>query len=131
MSNEVIEETKEEEKSEVNNETTEVVEPIKAPKENRKQKELEKAPEEEKKVDPVGAKEPISFRDFLAIHKKLWPAVDMKRGTPGHTQLMRQWNSLAILFPEKCKDVVVWADPQDPKLFDNDLNIPEIIKSLV
>ena len=81
---------------------------------------------------PVDISKGLSFRQFLAIHKKLWTAVDMKRGTPGHTQLMRIWNSLAILFPEKCADMVIWdkEQTQDPKLMKNDLDLSELLKDL-
>lgn len=96
------------------------------------------APSTETKVDvskskktkstkaPVDVRKGISFRQFLAIHKKLWTGIEMSAGTPGHTQLMRQWNSMAIMFPEKCSDMIVWEERQEPKLINNDLNLSEL-----
>lgn len=88
---------------------------------------------EEKVLAAIGlpANQKMSFFQFKAIHKKLWGGVDDGVGTPGHIQLMRLWNSFAILFPEKCDKVIVWEDPKGrPVMLHNDLNIPEILKDL-
>lgn len=91
-----------------------------------------KAKVETKEVTlPVGVKGKMSFREFRDIHKKLWAGVDMTMGTVGHTQLMRTYNSFAIMFPEKCSDIIVWGDPKSPpQSLSNDLNIPELLKDL-
>lgn len=50
-----------------------------------------------------------SFKDFLDLHKKIWPNIIYKNDVDcaAMVQLARIWNSRGILEPEKCSDIVV------------------------
>lgn len=63
----------------------------------------------------------LKFLEFLEIHASLLPQVNFFPGSPAMVDLFRGWNSLAILFPEKCADVVVWGKGETPSFMSNDL----------
>lgn len=70
------------------------------------------------------------FREFLEIHASLLPAVNFAPGSTAFYDLIRLWNGLAVLFPEKCADVIVWEKGKMVSATKNDLDLNEIKLSL-
>ena len=44
--------------------------------------------------------------------------------------LMRLWNTLALLFPERCDDILVYPVGELPKAMPNDLRLTEALETL-
>jgi hypothetical protein len=64
----------------------------------------------------------MKFTEFVENHQKLMPKVkhEMDIGNPAIRILTRDWNTMAMMFPEKCDDVVIWnEDEQVPRLVPN------------
>lgn len=72
----------------------------------------------------------IRFRQFLEIHASLMPAVQHHPGSPAFYDLMRLWNSLAFMFPEKCDNILVYPVGENPKAMPNDLKLFDALKTL-
>jgi hypothetical protein len=64
----------------------------------------------------------MKFLDFLEGHKKLTPYIDFTPGTPGFVDLVRAWNTLAIMFPDMCEDAIIWEIGRDPRIGINPNN---------
>lgn len=64
----------------------------------------------------------MKFKEFLEYHQKRWSGVSHVPGSSGHTALMRLWNGLGFLFPNKCEDTIIWERGQNPELTPNELN---------
>lgn len=71
-----------------------------------------------------------TFKEFVDEHRKMAPRISYAVGTPGFFDLMRLWNTLAMLNPKEIGEVVVWREGendlalQTPNPFD-----PEEIKA--
>lgn len=72
----------------------------------------------------------MMFREFLEIQASLMPAVNYAPGSSGFYDLLRAWNTEAILHPERCADVVVWEKGGQPTTMANDLDLKDIQKTL-
>lgn len=59
---------------------------------------------------------PKRFAEFVAEHRKLLPAISFQPGTPGFWDLARAWNTIAIMTPESCEDVVTFRQAGDEHL---------------
>lgn len=59
---------------------------------------------------------PKRFAEFVAEHRKLLSAVSFQPGTPGFWDLARTWNTIAIMTPEACEDVVTFRHVGDENL---------------
>lgn len=68
----------------------------------------------------------MKFHEFLEIHASLLPAVSFAPGMIAYYDLIRSWNTIAILFPEKCEDVMVYEEGGVPTSVKNDLNLEEL-----
>ena len=72
----------------------------------------------------------MKFREFLEVQASLMPAVNFAPGSSAFYDLLRAWNTMAILQPERCADVVVWEKGGMPTTMSNDLDIKDIQKTL-
>lgn len=72
----------------------------------------------------------IKFREFLEIHASLMPGVNHAPGSPAFVDLLRGWNTTAILFPEKCADVIIWGKNGSPVAMANDINVVDTLEAL-
>lgn len=72
----------------------------------------------------------MTFREFLEIQASLMPAINFAPGTTAFYDLLRAWNTIAILFPEKCANVIAWEKGGTPAAMKNDLNIDDIQATL-
>ncbi len=78
----------------------------------------------------MATKSKLKFREFVEIQASLMPAVNFAPGSSAFYDLLRLWNGVAILFPEKCEDVVTWPKGGVPTTFANDLEPGSVLSSL-
>lgn len=52
----------------------------------------------------------MKFEQFVEANKELMPKIkhEFSIENPAMRVLVRAWNSIAIMFPEKCDDIVTW-----------------------
>lgn len=72
----------------------------------------------------------MRFTEFLEIHASLMPAVSFAAGSPAFIDLLRSWNTLAILFPDRCADVIVWGKGDMPSVLANDIDVEQLRATL-
>lgn len=69
----------------------------------------------------------MKFKEYIEIQGKLIKGISSAPGSPGFIDLVRSWNSLAVLFPEKCEDVILWPLGEDPYAHKNDKTLDMIL----
>lgn len=73
----------------------------------------------------------LKFRDFLELQASLLPAVSFAPGSIAFYDTVRTWNAYAIMFPERCADVIVWNEGGALSAVKNDLSNHDQIKVML